>query len=154
MEDFKDKPEVKSNVLFIMKCRNDRDLVKFISNIYPTWIFDIADKYEDDLKPLINNWNFVCKRVKTTRKKILLVEKIVFENDENIKLYKTITSCLNRLTSFGYCVRSKTDFTTCLTEGCNTVLLCKKMRNSLYKQKKCNRVFTNLCLDCMSKRNV
>ena len=150
MEDYKDKPDSKSSVLFILKCRNGKDLVKFISNMYPTWIFDIADKYDDDLKPLVDNWKNVCKRVKTTRKKILLVEKVVFENDTDIASYKTLTSTLNRLTAFGYCIRSKKDFTTCLTEGCNTVLLCKEMRNNLYKQKKCRKLFTNLCLDCLS----
>lgn len=151
--DFSDGKNAVKQRMFIARCRNGNDLVKYINRIYPLWIYDVLDKFEEDLKPLSDNWLDCCRRTNVKPKKILLVEKVVFDPDTDSKEHKVLLASLNHLTKHGFCVREKSDFTACLTEGCNSIILCKEMRNNLYKANKCKRPFTNMCVECIRKMN-
>ena len=150
MEDFKDLKDCKRHLVKLSGFRNGKDLLRFINAIYPGWVHDIGDSFETDLLPLTENWRQVCKRVNVKPQYIILVRKVVFENDKDAETYRTLILAQNRLTSLGYCVRGFKEFIMCLTEGCHRVMICKETRNALYKNQKCDRPFTNLCGDCLA----
>ena len=136
--DFRDKKnESKSHQLKIKTFRNGKDLVKFAASVYPEWIYDIADRYDDELNIFNKNWQEVCKRRGVSPQKILLVGKIIFESDTNSKDYTVLTSIQNHLTRYGYCVRFKGEFQVCANkEGCSNAILSEDVHRKICEKKK------------------
>lgn len=148
MDEFVDK-DIAKRKMFIKRCKSADELIKWCGRTYPNWIYDVLDKYDGDLTSLTENWELVAKKAKVTPQKILLVELVVFESDGKDSKYEIITLLQNILTRYGYCVREKGMFISCITDGCNTAMLNEKLRNSLFRKGECKRVFTNVCLSCM-----
>ena len=151
MSEWEDQKDKKSRILFINRCRNAVDLVKYVDKIFPDWIEDIADHFNSDLKPLIDNWDLVCKKAKVKKRQVILVKKVIFHGEKDSDKYTVMVAALDNLTKQGYCVREHKNFTVCLTKKCKGVMICKAMKNSLFKNKQTVRPFTNLCIDCIRK---
>ncbi len=111
-----------------------------INDIYPDWICSTHDKYSNDYRFLDTNWNTFCSVLKTTKKKIILVEFIIFE-DPKYSILSTISEILTRL---GYVIRRKEEFTVC--SFCSSVIPTEKI-HSVMVQRNLD-VPTNWLTDC------
>jgi len=81
----------------------------------PGWLTGVYDAYRSDYPHLISNWLKVCKMVKTSPKKILLVKEIPHIRDENLNM-KIIDYC-NILARLGYIVRRESELVVCKSTG-------------------------------------
>lgn len=90
--------------------KDDEKIQEFISSILPNWLVYSTDNYSDDYPHLRSNWNQICKMTKTSPKKIVLVQDIVF--DENHEVVKEMCEFM---TKRGYVVRRAGEFIVCRT---------------------------------------
>jgi hypothetical protein len=95
-----------------------------IEKIFPGWLKCVLDKYSDDYPHLSVNWRKICDLAKTVPKKIVLVDKIFFDDDHTIlRVFCEI------MTFFGYVVRRIDEFGVC--NKCNAAIPSINLYNAI-----------------------
>jgi len=87
---------------------NMQDLILFVNNIFPNWIYQILDGYSQDYPHLQKNWLSIATLSRTNPKKIIIVEQITYDSE-----HKILCSVVESLTLSGYVVRTKEDLIAC-----------------------------------------
>jgi hypothetical protein len=85
------------------------EIVNIINETFPTWILGWLKAYSSDYPHFQKNWENVCTSTKTKPLRVVIVNKIVF-NDENYSLLRMFCELL---TLFGHSVRRKEEFVEC-----------------------------------------
>ena len=142
-----DVSDVKDHIRKIQEFKLGSDVAKYMNSLYPGWLWDAGSKYDPDLKCYQDNWDAVCNYLKSTKKLILLVRKVVHRDDTDIHNYTILSTALNVLTKHGYSVRVKTDLDICDSQGCNTVIFHPSAREMMIKDCK-PRKFKSKCAEC------
>ena len=88
------------------------EIIYYIPTIIPTWLVYSCKHYTNDYLFLEQNWQKLCSLWQTTPKEILIVDFLPKQSFENMRIIELIC---NKLTKFGYVIRSKTELTTCNT---------------------------------------
>lgn len=88
-----------------MENLNHDEIIAKINKDLPNWLVSIAKDYSKKFPYFIKNWNLMCKRLKTTKKYILIVNQIPHIRDKNADT-KIFDYC-NNLTKLGYIIRRK-----------------------------------------------
>ena len=84
------------------------EIEKFIRELFPTWLVAQIGTYSPDYPILRSNWKIICESAQTSPKKIVLVDKITF--DEHHKITMMFAEVMTR---YGYCVRQTCEFLRC-----------------------------------------
>lgn len=142
-----------SMLLAIKRSKSGVDLLRNIDKMYPTWIYDSAPSFDKSLKGFKENWYNVCKRVRTKAKDIVIVDEVVYyEKDGSKGKYSVLLTALDKLTRFGYCIRSKNDLTIC--KQCqNIAIVAEGVHNWMFEHKKISYSFTGICSECSVIKN-
>ena len=128
----------------INKISNDKELIKFINEIFPNWIQFMIDDYSDDYPHLKVNWKKICDRSKIIRKKIIIVKYIPSIDNNNCSLCKDFCDIL---TLNGYVVRQLYEFTKC--EICGKALPSKELHELIKINKfTCPKEWSVNCSGC------
>jgi hypothetical protein len=115
-KDPKDENELKEIHLQISKISNPEEAYEFAKSIQG-WIVNELDEFGDEHFQLTQNWTKISDMFKQKRKKILLVNKVILDNNPS---YTTIRAISEILTRCGWCVRGVDDFKGC--EMCNRAI--------------------------------
>ena len=110
---YKDPENIKEILEQVKNTEKHNDIVKLIDNIFPGWILGWCEKYSSDYSHFQNNWRFVCKKMALSPLKVVIVDKIVFDNAE----YSLIRVFCELLTLCGHSVRRKEEFIGCKVCG-------------------------------------
>ena len=84
---------------------NIQNVLEYIDNKYPEWVYKISDKFSKDYEYLNSNWCHMCNVFNTTPKKIIIVENM--NNDE----FYTLSELLTKV---GFIIRSRDEYIYCL----------------------------------------
>jgi len=114
-EDPHDIDELRSRINEMKSLGSISDTINFINNYLPGWIVGILSEYSQDYPHLITNWQYLCREMKTEPKKILLVDKIIYDPDNTLLIH-----LCEFITKNGYVVRRKEEFIAC--DRCGKVL--------------------------------
>ena len=120
---YNDPPDFKEIILRLdiyEKEKNHNEIEQLIKKTFPDWILSYSHRYSKDYPHLQINWESVCKLVDVVPKNIIIVDYINFtEKHKIIKYFCEI------MTRFGYCVRRKEEFITCVK--CNSTIPVKDL---------------------------
>ncbi len=82
-----------------------KEIITKINKDLPNWLVSIAKDYSEKFPYFIENWNLICKKLKTTKKYIFIVNQIPHIRDEDADI--NILDYCSKLTKLGYIVRRK-----------------------------------------------
>ncbi len=85
------------------------EVVNIITDTFPNWIIGWLKEYSSDYPHFQKNWESVCIKTQTKPLRVIIVNKIVF-NDPN---YSLLAMFCEILTVFGHSVRRKEEFIEC-----------------------------------------
>jgi tRNA A58 N-methylase Trm61 len=112
-EDYSD-PENKEEYHNLIRDIKDPEMAysfaKDICNGKGKWIIDEIDGFTDENFALDANWIKVCNMTNQTKKKILIVDKIILDKDLRWMIIQAISEILTRC---GWCVRGR-EFKRCI----------------------------------------
>lgn len=94
---------------------NIQNVLEYIDEKYPKWVYKICDKYSKDYDYLNLNWSRMCDIFNTTPKKIIIVENM------NIDEFYTLAELLTKV---GFIVRTKDEYIYC--SKCNKCIPTEK----------------------------
>ena len=103
--------------------QTNEELMNGIQKLLPGWIVNIVDDYAPEYNELTVAWQKLCDKVKTTRKKILIVQYLPIENKTPNDQYINIIADI--LASKGYLIRRQAELIVCKRTG--LALLSRKM---------------------------
>jgi hypothetical protein len=106
----------------IQHANNDQEIRGIIEEVFPGWMLNSAEKYSIDYPHLQKNWETVCERANTTKKLIVIVDKIFF--DKNHLLLHIFGERMSRT---GYVVRRKEELQLCSV--CSAAIPTRGMYN-------------------------
>lgn len=118
---------------------NIQNVLEYIDNKYPKWVYKISDKFSKDYEYLNSNWCHMCNVFNTTPKKIIIVENM--NNDEFYTLAEL-------LTKVGFIIRSRDEYIYCLK--CNKCIPTEKTYD-IMKEKIPSIIpksYSNCCSNC------
>ena len=139
-------PPTKLEIIMTLRDLKDKadeiGIRSVIGKVFPGWLKCIVDKYSDDYPHLSVNWSKICDLAKTTPKKIVLVDKIFFDDDHTVlRVFCEI------MTFFGYVVRRIDEF--CVCNKCNAAIPCIKIYNVMKeKNVRVPDSWSSKCLSC------
>ena len=81
----------------IYQLESTDEIIDNINTILPKWIVDCANKFAQEYDKLNDNWDELCNKVKTEKRKILIVQYLPVEDKTDNDKY--INSVANMLTS-------------------------------------------------------
>ena len=109
--------------LNLRELQTNEELMNGIQKLLPGWIVNIVDDYAPEYNELTVAWQKLCDKVKTTRKKILIVQYLPIENKTPNDQYINIIADI--LASKGYLIRRQAELIVCKRTG--LALLSRKM---------------------------
>ena len=109
--------------LNLRELQTNEELMDGIQKLLPGWIVNIVDDYAPEYNELTVAWQKLCDKVKTTRKKILIVQYLPIENKTPNDQYINIIADI--LASKGYLIRRQAELIVCKRTG--LALLSRKM---------------------------
>ena len=109
--------------LDLKELHTNQELIDGIQKLLPGWIVNIVDDYAPEYNELTVAWQKLCDKVKTTRKKILIVKYLPIENKTPNDKYINIIADI--LVSKGYLIRRQAELIVCKITG--LALLSRKM---------------------------
>ena len=118
---------------------NIQNVLEYIDNKYPEWVYKISDKFSKDYEYLNPNWCHMCNVFNTTPKKIIIVENM--NNDE----FYTLSELLTKV---GFIIRSRDEYIYCLK--CNKCIPTEKTYDKM-KEKIPSIIpksYSNCCSNC------
>jgi len=135
--DPKNKEEREKLYKEIQEIKSAQNAYDFVKKYSPDWILNECDKFSDEYEKYNENWGKVVSSLFQSKKKILIVDKIIFEDKQ--KIYTILMMLSEILTRGGYCIRRKEEFAP-----------CKKCFLAIEKDKPNTRLklFTGLCKKC------
>ncbi len=107
----------------IHQLESTEEIIDNINTILPEWILDYANKFAQEYDKLNDNWDELCNKVKTEKRKILIVPYLPLENKTDNDKY--INSVANMLTSKGFLLRRSVEIFKC--PRTNNALLTRQM---------------------------
>ena len=110
---YKDPENVEEIITELKECQNHDEIINLIKKTFPNWIIGWPKRYCADYPHFQNNWKFVCNKTNCTPLSVIIVDSVVFDN-ENFKLLKIFSELL---TVFGHSVRRKSEFIGCKVCG-------------------------------------
>jgi len=108
-EIYKDPKDMDEIINRIKNANMHDDVMKIITETFPSWIVGYPTKYSDDYPSFTDNWNFVCKKSGCTPLNIIIVDFMCF----NEKGYTLVQMFSELLTMFGHSIRRKEEFIGC-----------------------------------------
>ena len=111
MTNYKDPDDIDElkNIIEKMKTLSTTsETIDFINTHFPGWIICILPDYSADYPHLSYNWNFICDKINTMPKKIIIVDQIIQDPD-----YTLLAHLCEFITKNGYMVRRKEEFISC-----------------------------------------
>jgi hypothetical protein len=121
---YEDPENVTELLAELRTIENKYKLQTFIERVFPNWIYASVDSYTCDYWPLQESWKKICEMNGTTQKKILVVEKIVYSNRNEL-----LISFCEKLTRMGYSVRAKDEVHLC--DICKRAMFSKERWNTI-----------------------
>lgn len=107
--DYTDPPNKDQIMNDIKNAEMHDDVIKIINNTFPGWILGWPKRFCVDYPHFQSNWEFVCKRTKSSPLSVIIVDRVVF-NDPTHSLLQFFCELL---TMFGHSVRRKEEFIGC-----------------------------------------
>ena len=86
----------------------EQEAENIINKYFPNWIVCSLPRYSKDYSYLDRNWQNLCTKLETTKKKIVLVQNIFFDSQHSV-----INKIAETLTKRGYVVRRVDEFSYC-----------------------------------------
>lgn len=108
-ESYKDPENVEEIISELKECQNYEEVINLIKKTFPNWILGFPKRYCTDYPHFQNNWKFICNKTNCKPLTVIIVEYVVFE-DNNFRLLKMFSELL---TIFGHSVRRKNEFIGC-----------------------------------------
>lgn len=142
-DSFKDPtdPDLKQTIYHeIQEIKSPDEAFNFVQRNSPEWIREEAVDYADEYPKYKENWSKVCSITHSPPRKILIVEKVMFDLFDPRNEYTVLKMISEILTRCGYCIRRKQEFTLCQT--CRLAILRDSPTGS--KCKKCSRIENQL----------
>jgi hypothetical protein len=124
LKDPEDKVVLQTIYNEISEIKSAEEAYDFVEKYAPTWIIDEADDYAKEYITFKQNWETIVKMTKQPRRKLLLVSKIVFKENDPKNSYSILKMISEILTRCGYCIRRATEFTKC--ERCGLAIMSKR----------------------------
>lgn len=112
MEEYKDKLAYDVLKKKVSQIKYLGGVIKLIDEMYPKWIVKTYDRYSDEKS--MANWAHICKEMKITPKKIIVVDFIYFDQ----KKYSNILLFADLLSSLGFSVIDKYRIEETKDKGC------------------------------------
>jgi hypothetical protein len=106
------------------------EVVNVITETFPNWIMGWLNEFSSDYPHFQKNWESVCLKTNTKPLRIIIVDKVVFD-DPNYSLLRMFCEIL---TAFGHCVRRKEEFIDC--KLCGDALPTPNIYNALKEKGK------------------
>lgn len=140
---YKNPPNADSIMESIRNNRSNAEkIIEIIATVYPSWIQCSIPKFSDDYGHFQKNWETVCSKLKTTPVMIILIDFFSFEPE-----FTLIQFFCDILTSYGFLMRPKDDFTQC--EICGNALATEKIYNIIDKKFRPEK-FSDKCVSCQT----
>lgn len=95
-------------IISLSSAKNPKEAEKIIQQHYPNWLILSLDGYSNDYPHLQKNWERLCSDLKVTPRKIVLVNEIVFGDEQT-----TLNKICEYMTTQGYVVRRSNEFIAC-----------------------------------------
>lgn len=127
----------------LKELENSRTIEQTIEIYFPGWFILSLEKYSSDYPHLQKNWEYLCGEMKTTPKKIVLVNEIVLGQEPT-----TINKICEFMTKNGYVVRRSGEFIACSV--CEKAIPCIEIWGIL-KEKgfPVPKTWGNTCSTCL-----
>ena len=120
-------PENKDEIIEkIRYCKTLKDIETLIIETFPNWIIKFSNKYSNDYPHLQSNWENISKEFKIKNCQIIIVDKVIKENDEKHTLLIIFAELFTRS---GFIVRDKDELIVC--EVCNAAIPCEETYNMM-----------------------
>lgn len=140
---YRDPDNMEEIIERVKNTEKHNDVVDIINKVFPGWILGWPKKYSKDYIHFQNNWEFVCKKTNSSPLRVVIVDKIVFD-DPN---YKLVRMFCELLTLCGHSVRRKEEFIGC--KVCGDAIPTHEIYKQLVDRKINVPSFWNLkCVDC------
>jgi len=142
---YKDNSKTHEHLENIKKLPTLGEIYNYVNSVFPTWMIGFYDNYCPNYTYFNQNWENICKQNNTTKKQILIVDDMIF--DDNHTFIRTISEIFTRL---GFCVRSKQEFILC--EKCyKSVLPCKTLYDVIKIKEDLTipNNWSNICANCI-----
>jgi len=99
------------------------DVLDVVNTLLPKWIESVADKYAPEYTELEKTWHDLCKKINTSKNKILIVRYLPVNTSSENDQYISIIA--DMLVSKGYLLRRPSELVICPNTG--QALISKKM---------------------------
>lgn len=126
---YEDPENVEEIVTRVKNCETHDEVVKLINEIFPGWIIGWPKQFCIDYPHFQNNWKYICKKSGCKPLSVIIVDKIVFNNNK----YSLIKLFCELLTVFGHSVRRKEEFIGC--KVCGDAIPSQSVYNQLVERK-------------------
>ena len=140
---YKNPPNHKEIVEKLKNAETHNEVVKIIMETFPKWILTWCPRFCTDYEFLQNNWEFVCTKTNSKPLRVVLVESLVFKNEE----HSLVMMFAEILTAFGHSVRRKEEFSRC--KICGDAVPSKQVWKQ-FKQRKLSipKKWSLICSKC------
>lgn len=128
VSEYKDPENVEEIITELKECKNHEDVVNIINKTFPNWIIGWPKRYCTDYPHFQNNWKFICNKTNSTPLSVIIVDNVVFE-DNNFRLLRMFSELL---TIFGHSIRRNTEFIGC--KICGDAIPNKDIYNQLVER--------------------
>ena len=91
------------------------DIMNIVNILLPDWMEHSAKEYAKEYNELSKTWEELCKKIKTTKKYILIVKYLPLEDKTDND--KWINIIANQLVEKGYLLRRSSELTVCQKSG-------------------------------------
>lgn len=118
----------------LYKATLHEDVMKYLSVLLPEWTEHVVDRYAPEYSELEKTWDEICKKVNTSKAKILIVRYLPMKMDSDNDRY--IGMIADMLVSKGYLLRRSSELIVCPNTG--YAIVSKKMFQYF---KRCNNIF-------------
>lgn len=133
----------------IQEIKSGDEAYAFVKKYAPNWIVDEADDYAKEYKTFKKNWRKIYEMTRQSKRKILLVSKIMFKEQDPEKKYTILQMLCEILTRAGYCVRRRGEFVKC--ERCGLAIMSKEAEENNGQEQKYYTPYCKGCNDYLGK---
>ena len=122
-----------------------KEIDEYIGSVLPEWVVYTLNDYCDDYNWLKVNWEGMCSKFRTDKKKIIIVSKLSFKIESKEDFL--INQISDYLTRKGYIIRRQGEFTPC--KKCEKAIPCEEIYDLMkLKGAPVPKVWKNICTGC------
>lgn len=125
----------------------EHKLLRKVMLFIPAWVVKICKHYTNDFVFLEKNWQNLCNQWNTTPKEIIIVDFL--PREQGFEDYKILEKFCNRLTKYGFVIRSHTELVPC--EICKNAQITEQVYRHLTHLHSTHKEWNPICTMCMRK---